>query len=111
MNTEKMSAVICLFNELVKENGVYGFNFHANEFHVGIERLINEPNLQIENRDSVDYPYEIFVQFDGFKVFAILTEEQVKEYPQFKDFLKTDLKRKLAYLEEDVDLTGGEEIA
>jgi hypothetical protein len=108
MNIEKMQLIANLFNEL-KEEGVYGFIHGKHEFQVNEAKLADEPNLQIASRESADFPYEIYVQFKGFKVFAILRPEQIKNYPQFREQAKADLKKQLEYLEEDIDLTGGEE--
>jgi hypothetical protein len=110
MNIEKMQQIANLFNEL-KEEGVYGFLHGKHEFHVNPDKLADQPNLQISSRESVDFPHEIYVQHDGFKVFAILRPDQIKNFPQFKEQEKAELRKRLEYLEEDVDLNGGEEIA
>lgn len=105
MNFEKMSEVIRLFNELAEENSVIGFTFHENGFHVRSESLINTPDLQIESRGDGTYPYAIFVQYDGFKVFAIIKHEQLKDFPQFKEQAKAALLEQLAELEKEEEAT------
>jgi hypothetical protein len=108
MNIEKMKKVIDLLADVEIEDGVFGFDFHAKGFHVRPSAISNEPDLQLESRGSEAFPYEIFVQHEGFKVFAIITNEQIKDFPQFHEQTKADLLKQLSYLEEDVNLDGME---
>jgi hypothetical protein len=106
MNIEKMKEYVRLEREL-KEEGVFGFHVEG-AFQVRDEMLKDEPNLQLQYRDSNEYPYEIYVQHDGIIIYAIITAGQLKDFPQFKEQAKGELKKQLAYLEEDVDLSGME---
>jgi hypothetical protein len=110
MDIQKMKEVAGLMQELRAE-GVMSFNLQNNEFHVNKRDLLGLTHLQIESRSSTDYPYEISIKEDGVRFFALAKTADLKDFPQFKEFLKADLKRQLAYLEEDVDLSGmgGEE--
>jgi len=95
-----MKEFIQLKNEL-KQEGVYGFSFHENGFHVDHEILINEPHLQIKSRiTGGEYPYEIYVEHAGFKVYAIIRTEQLKKFPQFKEQAKAKLLKQLAELDQ-----------
>lgn len=106
MNVEKMKEFVQVANELQSE-GVYGFSVGIKQcgFHVSDEKLVNEPNLQIKGRGGSDYPYEIYVEHDGFKVFALIKTEQLKDFPQFKEQTKTELLKQLAALDQEEEVS------
>lgn len=101
MNIKKMKQIIDLIEELEHEDGIYGFNLHGKEFQVSAERLANEPELQVEERGTAQYPYEIFVSHHGFRVFALIREDQLKEFPQLKSYRKQLYLKKLSELEDE----------
>lgn len=107
MNIEKMKKIVKLQNEL-KEEGVFGFHIEG-AFQVDSESLKHEPNLKLVSRGTTEYPYEIYSQHDGIKIYAVLRTDELKKFPQFKQQAKDELLKKLAYLEEDVDLSGMKE--
>jgi hypothetical protein len=104
MNIEKMNFILGLFAEL-KDDGVIGIDFHENVFHVGYKKLISEPDLRIEERSSSRFPYQVYVEHDGLKIFSLIEEEQLKEFPQLKGFRKELLLKKLEELESEEEVT------
>jgi hypothetical protein len=103
MNIEKLKQFVVLTNELMAE-GVIGFSIHTKRIHVSHEDIKGFENLEIIVRDDLNsnYPYEIFHKNDEFTVFCLVSKENVKHFPQFKDFVKEELLKQLAALEEEV---------
>jgi hypothetical protein len=97
MNIEliKQFAEIC--EQLKNEPGY--ISFFNNEIHVNCEGIKGMENIQIEIRSGNDYPYKIFTEVEGIKIFAIAKEEELSDFPQFREFRKAELKRKIALLE------------
>jgi hypothetical protein len=77
--------------------GVISSFIHNGEIHVRAITLVDEEGLQIENRSDKDYPYELYVMVEGIKIFGLMSEEQLKQYPQFQ-----------GYMIDDVNLTGND---
>lgn len=90
----------------LRELGALSVAFEG--IHVDRPVLKELENLQLKNRDSDDFPYEIFAIVEGVRVFGLATQENISEFPQFEEFVKAEQQKKLGYLEEDVDLSGGE---
>lgn len=100
MNIEKIKEFIALRSELYA-SGVIGLNLYEDAVHVDSSKLVGAADLQIASRGWEKYPYEVSINQDGIKIFAILTKTQLEElYPQFAGFMV-----------EDVLLDGGEEHA
>lgn len=102
MNVQLMKEFVKLAFEL-QDEGVFGFtvNFDGCEFHVSSELIENEPNLQIETRGDSTYPYQIYVDHGDVKIFALLKEDELKRFPQFKEDVKARLRKQLEELEEE----------
>jgi hypothetical protein len=97
MNIEKIKEFIALRKEL-RVNGVIGLSVWDDRVHVEAEKLVNV-DVQVLKRNCLEFPYEISTKEEGITIFAVLTQEKLNQlFPQFTD-----------YMEEDVDLTGGEE--
>lgn len=103
MNIEKIKEFINLKNEIAADD-VIGFHFHDNKIHVRQKDLKGFENLQIKYRGDGNYPFEVSVNFDGFEIFALIEAEDIKEFPQLKDYAKNELLTQLA------DLENGEEV-
>ncbi|MDP4087427.1 MAG: hypothetical protein Q8934_22955 [Bacillota bacterium] len=86
-----------LKKDLVK-NGVYGF--YQDSVQVSASELMDIPGVQIESRENENYPFQAYVVVNGLKLFGLLTTEEMMKYP-----------KPGGYMEEDVDLYGGEESA
>jgi hypothetical protein len=98
MNIEKIKEFISLRAELL-ESGVIGLDPWEDRVHVRYNELVGEEDLQITFRGDEKYPYELFVEKDGTKIFCIASQEVFeKHFPQFN-----------GYMVEDVNLDGGEE--
>lgn len=95
MNMEKIKAFIQMAQELEAE-GMYHYNGEMHVSRVAIQKM---NNLQIENRHSDKYPFEIFTKVDGVKIFAIAGPEELKEFPQFKDIGKEAIRKQIEALE------------
>jgi hypothetical protein len=104
MNIEKMKKFIQLAEEL-KSDGVLSFNFSSNQFHVRSKELMNEKELKIKDRGDGTYPYEIYVEHDDFKLFALVKTEDLKFLPQFKEFAKANLRKQLEELEKEEEVS------
>jgi|SRR5579875_186862 len=100
MKLEIMKQIIDLFSEL-EGQGVYGFDLHNKEFHVSYDMLLSVPVLHVEERGSVEYRYAVYAEYDGFKIFALVKQEQLKEFPQLKAYRKQLLLQQLAELESE----------
>jgi hypothetical protein len=100
MNIDKIKEFIALREEL-NASGVIGVNLHCNEVQVRPETLTNE-DVQLITRDCDTFPYEVYVIKEGIKALALLRAESLEElFPHLRP----------RYMEEDIDCTGGEEIA
>jgi uncharacterized membrane protein YukC len=101
MNIEKMKQFAELASQLKKE-GVYGFGIEENRFHVSQKEIKGLENLEIKVRDDLnsDFPFEISHKGDGFVVFSLATKDNLKQFPQFKDFFRKELLKQLRALEE-----------
>jgi hypothetical protein len=97
MNIELIKQFADACDQLTSEVGFISASTH--EIHVTIESLKGMDNLQIENRGENSYPYEVFTEIEGIRIFAIGKEEDLSDFPQFREFRKAELKRKLALLE------------
>jgi hypothetical protein len=75
------------------------------EVQTRISNLVGKDNLVIESRDSIDYPYEVYTQVEGIKVFALATTDNLVDFPQFKERRKALLLKQLAELESEVEAT------
>lgn len=99
MNIEKIKEFIALRSEL-RASGVLGLSVWDDKIHMEAGKLVNA-DVQVSTRNCSDFPFEISTNIDGVEIFAVLTKEKLNQlYPQFTE-----------YLEEDVDLSGGEEHA
>jgi hypothetical protein len=99
MNIEKIKEFIALREEL-KAAGVIGLSVYNEEVQIDKEILAGESDLRIEKRGCDKYPYEISTVRDGITLFCIATDDELLKYfPQFVECM-----------EEDVDLSGGEEV-
>ncbi|MBT2727873.1 hypothetical protein J7E63_13080 [Bacillus sp. ISL-75] len=106
MNIDKIKEFVHLADEL-REEGVFGFSFHSNAVHVNKKELIHFENLQIENSDGSEYPYEIFIEVDGYKIFALAKFEDIKDLPglaDHKEKLKAELLNQIAKLEQEEEV-------
>jgi hypothetical protein len=106
---EKINAFMELKKELY-DSGVIGLNMYDADVQVKHTALLGEEKVEIETRNCSEYPFQVFIVEDGIKVFALLSFEESKQFPQFKEQVKAELQKQLKYLEEDVDLSGGEEL-
>jgi hypothetical protein len=96
----------------LKEQGVYGII--DNQLQVETSALKGFEQLQVATRSNSElYPYEVFTEVHGVKIFSLVTAEGIKELPQLdkqlKEQVKEGLRKQLAYLEEDVILDGMED--
>jgi hypothetical protein len=100
INTKKVKQFVVLANELMAE-GVIGFSIHTKRVHVSREDIKGFGDLEIKVRGDLnsDYPYEVFHKSDGFTVFCLVSKEDMKHFPQFKEFYKSDLLKQLAELD------------
>jgi hypothetical protein len=104
MNVEKMKQVALLATELSAE-GIYGFNFDSKRFHVSRKNIKEFEDLEIKVRGDLnsEYPYEVSHKGDGFTVFCLVSKEEMKDFPQFKEFCKSELLKRIAELEGELE--------
>jgi hypothetical protein len=107
MNMELIKTALSLTHEL-NQSGVIDISNWFNEIHMKSEVLLKEEGLTCEYVGGDIYPYKISKEIDGIIFFARCQEKELANYPQFSDVVK---KESLPpnYLEEDVDLSGGEQ--
>jgi peptide subunit release factor RF-3 len=94
----------------LKEEGVYGII--DNQLQVSSSIIKGFDQLQVKTRTG-EYPFEVFAEVAGIKIFCIVKADEIKEFAQIdrqvKDQLKADLLNQISYLEEDVILDGMED--
>lgn len=91
-------------NKQFREEGPYAIRIDG-EVHVTLTDLVGKENLVSINRGSEEYPYEIYYFEEGIKIFAIARTEQLKDFPQFKEFHRNFLLKQLADLEKEEEVT------
>jgi hypothetical protein len=95
------------FHKRFLESGALNtrMDYMSAEIQVSESELVGIDNLQIANRKSDIYPYEVFTMIDGVKIFSVVDKKEVSDlFPEFKQLLKEQKD----FLEEDVDLSGME---
>jgi hypothetical protein len=102
MNVEIIKKFAAISNEL-SEAGVIGISLK--KVHVRNEALKGYEDLQIRERGTGDYPFEVFVNVDGVEIFALIKVENIKDFPQFKKHAKVELLKQLAELEQEEEAT------
>jgi hypothetical protein len=102
MNVEIIKKFAEISNEL-REAGAIGIGLK--KIHVRNEALKGYEDLQIRERGTGDYPFEVFVIVDGVEIFALIKVEHIKDFPQFKDHAKAELLKQLAALDQEEEVT------
>lgn len=105
MNIEKIKQFAQVSSELKSDENVIAIrlDFQGCRVHVQKEALVTIENLKIKNRDESTYSYEIYTMIDDINVFCLVTNEELKLFPQFLDFRKADLLNQLAELEKEME--------
>jgi hypothetical protein len=98
LNIQLIKQLANIFDQMKNEPGF--ISFMNNEVHVHVETLKGFNNLQIESHEG-RFPYKVFAEVDGIRIFAIAKDEELSDFPQFREFRKAELQRKLAILESE----------
>jgi hypothetical protein len=101
MNLETVKAFIDMRNDL-REFGVIAASvYEGDALHLKAETILQFPNVEISKRgdgDS-DYSYELKVEMEGIRFFALVRKEQVN-IPEIAALIQP-----LEYMEEDIDFS------
>lgn len=116
MNKEVLKHFADVCEAFKSVDGLFSIDLNGS-IHIRLETLenmVNAEEIQLTSRGDGDYPYLASVTIEGIKLYSLVRAKDAVRFPQFsaiKKSRKAELLKELAYLEEDVDLSGGEEIA
>lgn len=64
----------------LKAAGIISVDIYSMSMHVSIDLAKSLDNLILVDRDSVEYPYFVECEVGGVRIYALATEEEVKEH-------------------------------